>query len=187
MPTASEIEKNGEARMKKVEEILARELRGIRTGRASAALLEGVRVDYYGSRLPINQVSNINIPQPRLIEIKVWDENAVAHVEKSIIQANIGMTPNTEGKTIRLNVPSLTSQRREELVKRSSEIAEEFRVEIRNIRREGKNKLESLQKEGTISEDELYRSLDRLQKTTDIYIEKINEHLTKKEKEIKEG
>ncbi len=187
MVTVSDIERNTEHKMKEAEEILARELRGIRTGRASAALLDGVTVDYYGSKLPVNQVANINIPQPRLIEIKVWDENAVAPVEKAIISANIGMTPNTDGKTIRLNVPTLTSERRDNLIKRSGEVAEEFRVEIRNIRRDARNKIENLEKEGEISEDECYRSLERLQKITDKYVGLIDECLQKKEQEIREG
>ncbi|MGM0568777.1 MAG: ribosome recycling factor [Elusimicrobiota bacterium] len=186
MATMAEIEKNAEKRMRKVEDLLAKELRAIRTGRASAGLLEGVRVDYYNSKLPLNQVANINIPQPRLVEIKVWDENAVKPVEKALVAANIGMTPNTDGKTIRLNVPSLTSERRQELVKRAGVIAEEFRIEIRNIRREAKDNVKKLQQEGTISEDDYYRSVDDLQETTNKYIKSIDEHLEKKEKEIKE-
>ncbi len=187
MKSMSEIEKSAREKMRKVEEILSRELRGIRTGRASAALIEGIRVDYYGSKLPLNQVGNINIPQPRLIEIKVWDENAVGPVEKAIVAANIGMTPNTDGKTIRLNVPSLTSERREELIKRSAAVAEEFRVEIRNIRREAKEGLKKLQQEGDISEDDYYRAVESLQELTDKYIKNVDEHLEKKEKEIREG
>jgi len=181
-----EIEKNTKSKMDKVIEALTHELRGIRTGRASGALLEGIKVDYYGSKLPINQLGNINIPQPRLIEIKVWDQNAVAPVEKAIISANIGLNPSNEGSIIRLQVPSLTSERREELVKRIHEIVEDFRIEIRNIRRDSNNKLKSLKKDSEISEDDAFRSTDNIQKLTDEYIKKINELLDSKEKEIKE-
>jgi len=181
-----EVEKETRQKMDKVIETLSSEIRGIRTGRASAAMLEGIRVDYYGSKLPINQMANINIPQPRLIEIKVWDDNAVDAVEKAIIASNIGLTPNTEGKVIRLQVPSLTSERREELVKRINAVVEDFRVEIRNIRRDANEQIKQLKKDGEISEDESFRSMDTIQKMTDEHISKVNEIFEKKEKEIRE-
>lgn len=181
-----EIEKNAHKKMEKVIDALEQELRGIRTGRASAALLEGIRVDYYGSKLPVNQLANINIPQPRLIEIKVWDENAVAPIEKAINSANIGLNPSNEGRTIRLQVPSLTMERREEIVKRIHEIVEDFRVEVRNIRRDSNNQLKKLKIDGDISEDQTYRSTEKVQQLTDNNIKKINELLEKKEKEIRE-
>ena len=180
-----EIEKSSRNKMDKVIEALTHELRGIRTGRASGALLESIKVDYYGSKLPINQLGNINIPQPRLIEIKVWDQNAVAPVEKAIISANIGLNPSNEGSIIRLQVPSLTAERREELVKRVHEIVEDFRIEVRNIRRDANNKLKSLKKDSEISEDDSFKSTENIQKLTDDYIKKINEILESKEKEIK--
>ncbi len=181
-----EIERDTIRLMGKVIETITKELRGIRTGRASAALLEGIRVDYYGSKLPINQLANINIPQPRLIEIKVWDDMAVAPIEKAIITSNIGLNPSNEGRVIRLQVPSLTSERREDIVKRVHEIVEDFRVEIRNIRRDSKNKLKKLKKDGDISEDQSYRSTENIQQETDKHITKINELLERKEKEIRE-
>jgi len=181
-----EIEKNTRNKMDKVIEALTHELRGIRSGRASGALLEGIKVDYYGSKLPINQLGNINIPQPRLIEIKVWDQNAVAPVEKAIISANIGLNPSNEGSIIRLQVPSLTSERRNELVKRIHEIVEDFRIEVRNIRRDANNKLKTMKKDSEISEDDAFRSTELIQKHTDEYIKKITGLLESKEKEIKE-
>ena len=181
-----EIEKNTRNKMDKVIEALTHELRGIRSGRASGALLEGIKVDYYGSKLPINQLGNINIPQPRLIEIKVWDQNAVAPVEKAIISANIGLNPSNEGSIIRLQVPSLTSERRNELVKRIHDIVEDFRIEIRNIRRDANNKLKTMKKDSEISEDDAFRSTELIQKHTDEYIKKITGLLESKEKEIKE-
>ncbi|MBN2406491.1 MAG: ribosome recycling factor [Elusimicrobia bacterium] len=184
--SGKEIEKSADSRMRNAIETLSKEIRSIRTGRASAAILEGIRVDYYGSMLPVNQIANINIPQPRLIEIKVWDENAVQPVEKAIISSNIGLTPNTEGKVIRLNVPSLTSERREELIKRLHIIVEEFRIEIRSIRRESNEELKKLKKDGVISEDQSFTSIEKIQKMTDTYIEEINKLLSKREKEIRE-
>ncbi len=182
----NDIEKKTKRKMEKVIETLAQEVRGIRTGRASAAILEGIRVDYYGSKLPLNQVGNINIPQPRMIEIKVWDDNAVAPVEKAIMTSSIGLTPNTDGKTIRLNMPSLTKERREDLIRHVHEIVEEFRVEVRNIRRDANDTIKKAKKSGEISEDEAYRQMDRVQGITDKHINKINDILEKKEKEIKE-
>lgn len=181
-----ESERNTQIKMKKVVETLNKELRGIRTGRASAAILEGIRVDYYGSQLPVNQIANINIPQPRVIEIKVWDANAVVPIEKAIISSKVGLTPNTDGQVIRLNVPSLTTERREELIKRVHIIVEDFRIEIRNIRRDVNNEIKDLKKAGEISEDQTYGSIDNIQKITDSCIEEINQLLLKKEKEIRE-
>ncbi|MEA3505915.1 MAG: ribosome recycling factor [Elusimicrobiota bacterium] len=182
-----EIEKKCKEKMDKVVETARQELRGIRTGRASAAILEGIRADYYGSQTPLNQLANINIPQPRLIEIKVWDQNAVSAVEKAIIAANIGLTPSTEGNIIRLQIPTLTSERRQQLVKRISDIVENFRVEIRNIRRDANKVIQQLAKDGKISEDQEYRSLENIQKITDTHIENIDKIAAAKEKEIKEG
>ncbi len=181
-----EIERDATRLMEKVIETITKELRGIRTGRASAALLESIRVDYYGSKLPINQLANINIPQPRLIEIKVWDDMAVVPIEKAIITSNVGLNPSNEGRVIRLQVPSLTSERREDIVKRVHEIVEDFRVEIRNIRRDSNNKLKKLKKDGDISEDQSYRSIENIQQETDNHIKKINELSERKEKEIRE-
>ncbi|NLB34752.1 MAG: ribosome recycling factor [Elusimicrobia bacterium] len=175
-----------EERMAKVIEALSQELRGIRTGRASVAMVEGVRVDCYGSKMPLNQVSNISVPQPRLIEIKVWDATAVAAVEKAIISSNIGLMPNTEGQTIRLNVPTLTSERREEIVKHLYLVTEDFRIEIRSIRRDANEEVKKLQKDSDISEDESFRAQEKIQKLTDKSIEKINSILALKEKEIRE-
>ncbi len=182
-----EIEKKSREKMDKVVESVKQEIRGIRTGRASAAILEGIRADYYGSQTPLNQLSNINIPQPRLLEIKVWDDNAVSSIEKAIISANLGLTPNTDGNVIRLQIPSLTSERREQLVRRINELVEDFKVEVRNIRRNANKDIKQLAKAGDISEDQKYRSLDNIQKFTDNHIDKIDKIAKSKEKEIKEG
>ncbi len=182
----SQILKDTKKKMKKTVERLRKELRGIRTGRASAALLEGIRVDYYGSRTPINQLANISIPQPRLIEIKVWDKNALKPLEKAIVASNLGLTPNVDGKIVRLQVPSLTAQRREELIKRINDITEDFRVEIRNIRRDANDKIKKLEKNGDISEDQAYRNRDKIQEITDKYTEQLDKNLSHKEKEIRE-
>jgi ribosome recycling factor len=136
--------------------------------------------------MPINQLANITIPQPRLIEIKTWDQTAVAPIEKAIIAANIGLNPSNEGNVIRLQVPSLTSERREAIIKRVHEIVENFRIEVRNIRRDANNQLKEMKKASDISEDEAYRSTENVQKATDSYIKKVNELLDKKEKEIRE-
>ncbi len=172
--------------MGKVLETLTYELRGIRTGRASSAILESIRVDCYGQTMPINQLGNITIPQPRLIEIKLWDENSVQPTEKAIISSNLGFTPSIDGNVIRIQVPSLTSERREELIKSAHIIVENFRVEIRNIRRNINEEIKKIKKSSEISEDEAFKSLDRVQKETDKHIELISNALTKKEKEIRE-
>ncbi|MFH1415568.1 MAG: ribosome recycling factor [Elusimicrobiota bacterium] len=181
-----DIEKQIVGKMAKLIDTLAKELRGIRTGRASAALLEGVRVDYYGSMLPINQLANINIPQPRLIEIKAWDETAVTPIEKAIIAANLGLNPSNEGQIIRLQVPTLTSERREEIIKRIHDIVEDFRIETRNIRREANNQIKKLKKDSETSEDDAFKTTANIQRETDKCIKEINDLLEKKEKEIRE-
>jgi len=180
------IEKSSELKMKKAVETLTTELRGIRTGRASAALLEGVRVNCYGSFMPINQLANISIPQPRMIEIRVWDDSSIKPIEKAIADSGLGLNPNTEGKAIRLNIPSLNAERREEIIKRMHSIVEEFKIEIRNVRRDANEDLKKLKKDSEITEDESFKSIEKIQKITDLYMEQVNHLLAKKEKEIRE-
>ncbi len=175
--------KEAESRMKKAVEKFKEEIAGIRTGRASTGLVENIKVDYYGSEIPLKQIASITIPEPTQILIQTWDKNAVPAIEKAILEANIGATPQTEGNVIRLNLPPLTEERRKEIVKMLNKIAEEARIAVRNIRRDEKDNIEELKNEG-FSEDEVKKALEKLQKITDKYIEEINKILQVKEKEI---
>ncbi len=175
--------KEAEKRMKKAVEKFKEEIAGIRTGRASTGLVENIKVEYYGSEIPLKQIASITIPEPTQILIQTWDKNAVPSIEKAILEANIGATPQTEGNVIRLNLPPLTEERRKEIVKMLHKLAEEARIAVRNVRRDEKDNIEELKKEG-FSEDEIKRALDKLQKITDKYIDEINKILEKKEQEI---
>ena len=181
-----EIQENARAKMEKSVSLLAQELAKLRTGRASPALLDGIKVEYYGSVLPLNQVASISIPEPRLIIIQPWDKTALGAIEKTLYKSPIGITPNNDGNVIRLSIPPLTTERREELVKLIQKLGEDTKVAIRNIRREANNEVKKEEKNKKISEDESYKSLEMIQKITDEYIEKVDEILKKKEKEIRE-
>lgn len=172
--------KETEKDMKKSVEHFRGEVAGIRTGRASTALVEELKVDYYGSKVPLKQLGTISIPEHNQILIQVWDANAIPSVEKAI-REELNLNPNTQGNTIRINLPPLTEERRKELAKMLHKLAEEARVAVRNIRRDAKELIEEL--EG-ISEDDKKRALERLQKLTDSHIEEINRLLEAKEKEI---
>ncbi|RLJ69913.1 ribosome recycling factor [Hydrogenivirga caldilitoris] len=172
--------KETEKDMKKSVEHFRGEVAGIRTGRASTALVEELKVDYYGSKVPLKQLGTISIPEHNQILIQVWDANAIPSVEKAI-REELNLNPNTQGNTIRINLPPLTEERRKELAKMLHKLAEEARVAVRNIRRDAKELIEEL--EG-ISEDDKKRALERLQKLTDFHIEEINRILEAKEKEI---
>ena len=175
-----EIFKSTEEDMKKAVQYLKNEIAGLRTGRASTALVEEIKVDYYGSKVPIKQLASVSVPEANQIVLQVWDKGAVELVEKAIIE-NLNLTPQKQGNVLRLTLPPLTEERRRELVRMLHKMAEEARVAVRNIRRDAKELIED--QEG-ISEDEIKRALERLQKLTDKYIEEIN-HLTEaKEKEI---
>jgi ribosome recycling factor len=175
-----EIFKSTEEDMKKAVQYFKNEIAGLRTGRASTALVEEIKVDYYGSKVPIKQLASISVPEANQIVLQVWDKGAVDLVEKAIIE-NLNITPQKQGNVLRLTLPPLTEERRRELVRMLHKMAEEARVAVRNIRRDAKELIED--QEG-ISEDEIKRALERLQKLTDKYIEEIN-HLTEaKEKEI---
>jgi ribosome recycling factor len=158
----------------------------VRTGRASLSLLEGIRVDYYGTPTPINQVASLSIPESRLILISPWDSSVLGAIEKAIQKSDLGLMPNNDGKLIRLAIPVLTEERRRELVKIVKKMAEECKVKQRNVRREANEKLKTLKKDNQISEDELYNFQEEVQKLTDRYIAKADEILTAKEKEIME-
>ncbi len=173
-------------KMEKSINLLTQEFAKIRTGRATPALLDGVKVEYYDSVLPLNQVASISIPEPRLIVIQPWDKQALSAIEKAIYKADIGLTPNSDGNVIRLSLPPLTSERREELVKLTQKLAEECRVAIRNIRRDANSELKKIEKEKKISEDDSFKAQELIQKMTDEYIKKVEEILKRKEKEIRE-
>lgn len=172
--------------MEKAIEDLKHEFTTIRTGRASTTLLEGIRVAYYGTQVPISQVANVVIPEVRLIEIKPWDKSVIPEIEKAILKSNLGLSPLNDGKIIRLKIPTLTEERRRELVKRIGKITEDHKVELRNIRRQTKDELKELETKKVISEDEKFKSTEKISQVTNEYIEKIDEALRHKEKEIME-
>ncbi len=162
------------------------EMSKIRTGRASLSLLDTVRVNYYGNPVPLKQVANLAIPEARLITIQPWDRNLLGEIEKAILKADIGITPNNNGVIIRLPIPALTEERRKELVRLVNQMGEDGRVAIRNIRRETIEKLRKAQKDRAISEDEEFNAGIDVQKSTDAYIKKIDESIKSKESEIME-
>ncbi|MBE3590218.1 MAG: ribosome recycling factor [Firmicutes bacterium] len=181
-----EVLKDAEERMKHSLDAFRRELAGVRAGRATPALLEKVRVDYYGTPTPIQQLATIHIPEPRLIVIQPWDKSQIGAIERAIQKSDLGLQPTSDGQVIRLALPQLTEQRRQELVKLVRNLAESARVAVRNIRRESNDTLKELAKEGEISEDEARAAQDRVQKLTDRFIAQIAEFLEAKEKEIME-
>ncbi len=174
-------------RMEKSVNALKDEFNTIRTGRASANLFDRVRVDYYGEKSPLSQVANIAIPEARMVVITPWDKGLIAEIEKAILRSELGLNPSNDGKVIRIAIPPLTADRRKELVKQAKTIAENSRVAVRNIRRDGNEELKKMQKDGSITEDELKTAEDSLQKSTDKFIAEINKIFEEKEKEILEG
>ena len=175
-----------ESKMLKSLESLSKDFAGLRTGRASASLLDKIRVDYYGSETPINQVATISVPEARMIVIQPWDKSVLSAIEKAILKSDLGLPPNNDGKLIRLNFPPLNEERRKQLVKSAKNTAEQSRVAMRNVRREAMDDLKKLQKSGDISEDELKDAESKIQKMTDSYIAQINSLSDEKEKEIME-
>ncbi len=175
--------KDAENRMKKVVSKYKEELTGLRTGRATTAMVENIKVDYYGTEMPLKQLATISTPEPNQILIQTWDSNAVKAIEKAIQEANLGANPQIEGNIIRIILPPMTEERRREIVKQINKFAEEYRIAIRNIRRDIKDEIEALKSEG-FSEDDIKRALDNLQKTTDKYIKEINNLTEAKEKEV---
>ncbi|MCC6889984.1 MAG: ribosome recycling factor [Hyphomicrobiales bacterium] len=171
-------------RMQGAIQVLKQELGGLRTGRASASLLEPIQVEAYGTHVPLNQVATVSVPEPRLITVQVWDKSTVHAVEKAIHASNLGLAPATEGLVVRLRIPELTQDRRKELVKVAHKYAEAAKVAVRHVRRDGLDVLKKLEKEHKISEDECKRSSDQVQKATDEIIVEIDRMLATKEKEI---
>jgi ribosome recycling factor len=181
-----EIEANARTRMEKVLVDLQHEMANIRTGRASIGLLDSVRVDYYGSPVPINQVAQLHVPEPAMITVQPWDASTISAIEKAIRNADLGLNPSNDGKLIRLPIPPLTEERRRDLAKKLSHLAEERRVTMRNARRDANEDLKKLLKDKVISEDDQRQALESIQKLTDNEIGKIDTMAKAKEKEILE-
>ncbi|TET82633.1 MAG: ribosome recycling factor [Desulfobacteraceae bacterium] len=173
-------------KMSKTGEALKKDFKKIRTGRASTALLDGIKVECYDTQMPVEQVASISVPESRLITIQPWDQSIIAEIEKSILKSELGLTPMNDGKIIRIAIPPLTEERRKELAKLAKKMAEESKIALRNHRREANEMFKELKTEKEISEDELYKSHDDVQKITDDFIKKIDEITAEKEKEIME-
>ncbi len=181
-----EVEAHARTRMEKVLADLQHEMASIRTGRASIGLLDSVRVDYYGSPVPLTQVAQLHVPEPAMITVQPWDTSTIGAIEKAIRNADLGFNPSNDGKLIRVPVPPLTAERRRDLAKKLSHIAEERRVSMRNVRRDANEELKKLLKDKVISEDEQRQGHDAVQKLTDAQIGKIDSMAKTKEKEILE-
>ncbi|MBI5854240.1 MAG: ribosome recycling factor [Nitrospirae bacterium] len=173
-------------RMEAAVEHLKKDMAGMRTGRASVALIDGIKVDYYGTATPLKQVANLSVPEARLITVQPWEPSLMKEIEKAITAAGLGLNPANDGKIIRIPIPALTEERRKELSKVCKKHAEDAKVALRNIRRDSNEELKKLQKDGKMSEDELRRSEADIQKLTDQYVQKVDHVLATKEKEIME-
>lgn len=184
--TIKEILHNTEEKMKKAFESMNREFHEVRTGRASPSLVEGMHIDYYGTPTMLKQLAAISAPDAHLIVIQPWDPTVIIEIEKAIMKSNLGITPSNDGKMIRLAVPQLSKERRQELVKLIHKMCEDGRVSMRTIRRDAKEAVEKLEKDKFISEDDKFRGIEELQKVVDKYIAKIDELLKNKEKEVLE-
>ena len=184
--SVKELEANARSRMEKVLTELQQEVAHFRTGRASIGLLDSVRVDYYGSPVPLNQVAQLHVPEPAMITVQPWDISQIREIEKAIRNADLGLNPSNDGKIVRVPIPPLTEERRRDLAKKLSHVAEERRVGLRNIRRDANDHLKKLLKDKLISEDEERQALDAIQKLTDSQISKVDQISKAKEKEILE-
>lgn len=173
-------------RMDKSIIALKNELKRIRTGRASVSLLDGVRVDYYGTPTPLNQMASLSVPESRLIMIQPWDVSAIKGIEKAILKSDLGLTPSSDGKLVRIAIPPLTEERRKQLVKLLQKTCEDYKVAVRNIRRDANELIKGFKKDGDISEDEAFKAQDEVQNITNDYIKQIDETYKEKEKEILE-
>ena len=182
--SVKEVEGGAKSRMEKAVGDLQHDMSSIRTGRASIGILDHVRVDYYGTPTPLNQLANLHVPEPSLITVQPWDVSQIGPIEKAIRSANLGLNPGNDGKLVRIPVPPLTEERRKELVKQLHVVAENHRVSVRNIRRDSNESVKKLLKEKTITEDEDRRAHDEIQKMTDSYMQKLDQAAKAKEKEI---
>lgn len=187
MADADELLLGGDERMDGAVDALKRDLNGVRTGRAHPSLIESLAVDYYGAHTPLKQLGTINAPEPRLLTIQVWDRSAIKAIEKAIQSSDLGLNPAIDGQLIRLPIPTLTEQRRKELVKLVHGKAEEARVAVRNVRRHVHDELRKAEKDGDVSQDELKRHEDELQKLTDAHITTIDSEAKRKETELLEA
>jgi len=176
--------KDLQRRMDGALDALAREFMGLRTGRASTSLLEDINVNAYGGVVPLKQVAGVSVPEPRLLSVQVWDQGVTKSVEKAINESGLGLNPQTEGTVIRVRIPELNEERRAELTKVAGKYAEQARIAIRNVRRDGLEHLKKSEKDGDISQDELHRESDQVQKLTDEHIKKVDDALASKEEEI---
>jgi ribosome recycling factor len=183
---STEILADADQKMARAVEAMERDFQGVRTGRASTALVERITVDYYGTQTPLNQLAGISVPEPHQIVIQPWDRGVLGAIEKAITKSDIGITPNVDGTVVRLNIPPLTEERRKDLVKIVHKRMEEARVEIRNIRRDANDHLKKEDREGAVGADEAHRQVDILQKTTDRHIAEIDRRGTAKEQEVLE-
>ncbi len=181
---AKEIIKDAKRRMDGAITAFHDELVKIRTGRATPALLDGIKVDYYGQKVPLNQAATVTAPEPRLIVVQPWEKKMLAEIEKEIQKADLGLNPNNDGNVIRIPIPPLSEERRKDLVKLVHKFAEDARIAVRNVRRDANDHLKRLEKEHQISEDELSVYLDDVQKLTDEHVKKIDEMMKEKEEEI---
>lgn len=180
------IKADAEAKMKKSVKSLQEEYSVLRTGRASPALFEKLPVEYYGSKTPLSQVANISVPEARLVVIQPWDKGVIGDIEKAILASDLSLTPSNDGKVIRINIPPLNETRRRELVKQAKAVAENFRVGVRNVRRDVNEAYKKLLKDGELTVDEEKKALDEIQKITDVTIKDIDRIAAEKEKEILE-
>jgi ribosome recycling factor len=181
-----QILKETEQKMKKSAQVAHDEFATVRTGRASKSLVEGIKIDYYGVPTPLKQLANISVPEARLIIIQPWDPSVLESIEKTIMKSNLGLTPNNDGKMIRISVPQLTQERREDLIKVVKNIAEQGKVSIRSIRREANDRTKKAKSSGDISEDQEYKLHDKIQELTDRCSKEIDNLMENKEKEIRE-
>jgi ribosome recycling factor len=186
LKSVKEVEASARTRMDKVLADLQQEMAHIRTGRASISLLDSVRVDYYGSPVPLNQVAQLHVPEPAMITVQPWDASTIRDIEKAIRSADLGLNPSNDGKIVRVPIPPLTEERRRDLAKKLSHIAEERRVNLRNIRRDANEDLKRMLKDKVISEDDERQALSSIQKLTDSQIAKVDQAAKAKEKEILE-
>jgi ribosome recycling factor len=184
--SVKEIEASAKSRMEKAVSDLQHEMATIRTGRASVSLLDHIRVDYYGTPTPLNQLGNLHVPEPTLITMQAWDVSQIGAIEKAIRASDLGLNPANDGKLIRIPIPPLTEERRKELVKHLHTVAEDHRVALRNIRRDGNEAVKKLFKDKKITEDDDRRAHDEIQKMTNTYMEKLDQAARNKEKEILE-
>lgn len=186
MTTVKEVEASAKQRMEKAISDLQHALSHLRAGRANIGLLDGIKVDYYGTPTPLREVGALNAPEPNLLTVQPWDGSIISAIEKAIRSSELGLNPSNDGKLIRIPLPAMTEERRKEFVKKVHDVTEQHRVSLRNVRREANDSLKKLMKDKAISEDDERRGLDEVQKMTDGYIKKADEVSAKKEKEIME-